>query len=142
MIYLIIIYISFILLLTFTRSLNNCSVTHHVRLVFHKTSIKFRYCLFVLSNQYLIKNNQGNQLPGPVALPWSSESSGVVWSGPPMCIIAKAVKSCILCCSVRCAALIVWVGGIPGPKDHAINGLVFYNSWDVSAFWPAEMVWP
>ncbi len=34
-------------------------------------------------------------------------------------VIAKDVKSYILCCNVRCAILIVWVIVIPWPKTGA-----------------------
>ncbi len=34
-------------------------------------------------------------------------------------VIAKYVKSCIYCCYVRCATLIVWEEGMPWPKTGA-----------------------
>ena len=37
----------------------------------------------------------------------------------PNCVMAKDVKSCTYCCYVRCATLIVWVGGMPWPKTGA-----------------------
>ena len=58
----------------------------------------------------------------------------------PNCVIAKDAKSCTYCCYVRCATLIVWVGGMPWPqtdaqlglpdKGRAIKGLVVCNNWD------------
>ena len=62
-------------------------------------------------------------------------------------VIASDIKSCTYCCYVRCAVLIVCVVGMPWPKTDEIcaqlgfsdkgcatEGLVFFNSWDVSTF--------
>ncbi len=65
-------------------------------------------------------------------------------SRPNYLVIAKYVKGGTYCCYVKCATLIVWVGGTPWPKQGtnqyhaqlglpdkvcAIKGLVFCNSW-------------
>ena len=64
----------------------------------------------------------------------------------PSRVIAKDVKSCTYCCYVRCATLIVWVGGMPWPqtgatqyhtqlglpdKGCAIKERAVCNNWDV-----------
>ncbi len=66
-------------------------------------------------------------------------------------VIAKEVKRCTYCCYVRCATLIVWVGGMSCPKTgaiqyhaqlglpdkgRAIKGLVVWNSWDLGPLDP------
>ena len=75
-----------------------------------------------------------------------SRGSGTQCSMPgPNHAIAQDVKSCTYCCYVRCATLIVLVGGMPWPKTgatqyhaqlslpdkgRAIKGFVVCNSWD------------
>ncbi len=75
-------------------------------------------------------------------------------------VIARDVRSCTYCCYVRCATLIVRVGGMPWPKTgatiyqaqlglpdngRAIKGLVVcYVVWLGSIEWvcePAQGAW-